>query len=431
MRRAIAATRWARVALCLLLAIGVTRVAVAQAAAATEAAPATATEDTGPFEVALMTVSPGEIYWERFGHNGLLFRDRRNGEQMLFHYGIFDFEEKNFFLNFIRGYMTYAMVGLEPSEEMQSYRDEGRGVTLQWLNLTAAQQRELLAFLLWNRKPENARYRYDYFTSNCSTKVRDALDKVLGGAIAQSTQTRSRGVTYRRQVLRLMSPDLWLALGMGAGLGPNADRPLSLWEEMFIPGELSRRVGEIVNHDSQGRELPLLAREEVWAAPTIAPPPADMPDWRLPFALVGLALGVALAHLGRHPAKAARRAFGALAGITWLIAGLGGLVMLGLWLGTEHTSAWRNANPLLFNPLCFALLPGAWRALRGGEPARSRVQTAMWLVLVSVGVTVVLYFTGATHQALAPWLMLWAPIHLGAQRALARDPDAEPAPQAA
>ncbi len=408
------------IVLALMLAGGAWAQADAPAPETNAIAPVSAstTDDRGPFEVALVTVSPGEIYWERFGHNGLLFRDRANGEQMLFHYGIFDFEEAHFFWNFIRGYMTYAMVGVEPTWEFDSYRAEGRGVTLQWLNLTAAQQRELLRFLSWNRQPENARYRYDYFTSNCSTKVRDALDRVLDGAIARATQSRSRGVTYRMQALRLMSPDLWLALGMGAGFGPSADRALTFWEEMFVPAELARHLDEVQNVDAQGQPMPLLAREETLAAATVPPPPAAAPDWRLPFAVIGLGLGAALAGLGRHPRVAARRVFGALAGATWLVAGLGGLVMLALWFGTEHWSSWRNANVLLFNPLCLGLLPVAWRALRGAVPGGDRARVIQWTILVCLGIVIVLFFTGVTRQALAPWIMLWAPIHLGVQRAL-------------
>ena len=38
-------------------------------------------------------------------------------------------------------------------------------------------------FLEWNERPENRFYHYDYYRDNCSTRVRDALDRALGGAI--------------------------------------------------------------------------------------------------------------------------------------------------------------------------------------------------------------------------------------------------------
>ena len=46
---------------------------------------------------------------------------------------------------------------------------------------------ELQRFLQWNERPENRFYHYDYYRDNCSTRVRDALDRVLGGRIAAQT----------------------------------------------------------------------------------------------------------------------------------------------------------------------------------------------------------------------------------------------------
>ena len=56
-------------------------------------------------------------------------------------------------------------------------------IRAQELNLTAAQVDSLRRFLAWNIQPENAEYAYDYYRDNCSTRIRDALDRVLGGAI--------------------------------------------------------------------------------------------------------------------------------------------------------------------------------------------------------------------------------------------------------
>ncbi|MEP7187067.1 MAG: hypothetical protein ABI767_14650, partial [Rhodanobacter sp.] len=49
-------------------------------------------------EVSLITYGPGETYWERFGHDAIELRDTSSGEAINFNYGVFDFNEKNFFL---------------------------------------------------------------------------------------------------------------------------------------------------------------------------------------------------------------------------------------------------------------------------------------------------------------------------------------------
>jgi hypothetical protein len=61
------------------------------------------------------------------------------------------------------------------------------------LNLTMDQRRELQQFLEWNLRPENREYRYDYFRDNCSTRIRDAIDRVLGGSLRAATENRADG----------------------------------------------------------------------------------------------------------------------------------------------------------------------------------------------------------------------------------------------
>ena len=70
--------------------------------------------------------------------------------------------------------MRYQLVALPMREDLAYYQQVGRGVSLQWLNLTPAQARRLADSLAVNALPQNARYGYDYFTDNCSTRVRDA-----------------------------------------------------------------------------------------------------------------------------------------------------------------------------------------------------------------------------------------------------------------
>lgn len=366
--------------------------------------------------VSLVTVGPGEVYWQRFGHNAIRVRDTASGAEVLYNYGIFDFAEEDFFAKFIRGEMTYEIAARRPEDDLSQYRAEGRRVTEQALNLAPAQRLELARFLAWNARPENRKYRYDYFTANCSTKVRDALDAALGGALRAATDGRSRGYTLRMHAQRLTSPDLPVYLGVHAGLGPSTDQPVDFWDEMFVPMEVERHVRAVRVRDDAGTELPLVAAETVLMEGTVAEP-AQPPAWFWRFLAVGLALGVLLHWLGRgHGAR--RRAFGALAGTLWLLGGLGGLLLLFLWFGTAHQAAWHNHNVALFNPLCLGLLPAAWRALRGRAPA-SRASGWLAAAIAAIAFTawLSLVLPGA-RQDLMDWIALWLPLHVAAWRTL-------------
>jgi len=220
-------------------------------------------EPGSELQISLLTFGPGEIYWERFGHNAIAIRDRRSGEAVSYNYGIFDFEEESFFLNFLRGRMRYTIEATALDRDLAWYREEGRAVLEQELQLTPAQRLALRDFLQWNLRPENAKYDYEYFTSNCSTKVRDALDRALGGAIRRSLETRSRGYTYRLQADSLLAPIPALMLPMDLGLGPNADRRLSFWDESFIPAEFAQHIAQVQVDGADGRPQPLVGATRV------------------------------------------------------------------------------------------------------------------------------------------------------------------------
>ena len=314
--------------------------------------------------VALVTFGPGRIYWERFGHNAFIVDDPATGARIAYNYGVFDFEEEHFLLNFALGHMRYSLVAEPLDADLARYAAEGRSVTVQMLNLTPAQARQLAEFLAWNAQPQNADYRYDYFVNNCSTRLRDALNRALGGALERQLARRPAPDTYRFEAVRLVSPDFWLALGMDMGLGPNADGPLNLWQESFVPMVLSRALDDIAVRDTNGGTLPLVSDEQVVLPGRLAPAPAAPRELRLPFLAAGMGLAALLLWLARGKGRFYRASFALLATAWWLICGFSGLVLAGLWGLSDHWAAWRNENLLLFNPVCLVLPLVWWRAPR-------------------------------------------------------------------
>lgn len=388
-------------------------------------APAQSAADPEPgseLKVSLLTFGPGEIYWERFGHNAIAVRDTRSGEGLSFNYGIFDFEEEAFFLNFLRGHMRYTIDATALERDLAYYREQGRDVIEQELDLTPSQRLALRDFLLWNLRPENAKYRYEYFTSNCSTKVRDALDRVLGGAIRRSLETRSRGYTYRLQADKLLAPIPGLMLPMDLGLGPYADRRLSFWEESFIPAEFARHLPLVRIEAPDGTTKPLVRATRVLgeASPALAsagqtllrrhgPYPIG---YAAPVALASGLLSLMLLAAARSPRPRAALAFAVCACAFALVAGLAGLALGALWLLTEHVSAWRNENLLLLDPLLLLLLPALWRtrqpAARSGRTARVLASLVVLLALLALAVKILPWFV----QNNTVWIALLLPPHL-------------------
>ena len=279
--------------------------------------------------------------------------------------------------------------------------------------MTPAQRAKLADYLEWNARPENAQYRYDYFRSNCSTRVRDALDQALGGAIKAQLIAPSRGFTYRMDADRLMRPDTALMLGIDAGLGPYSDQRLSYWDESFVPMEFMRHAREITLRDDGGNAIPLVANETLLNKGRLPDPQEFPPRWTWAALATGITAALILLGLARARASAAARiAFATGASLIAFVCGLGGVVLIGLWAFTEHLSAWRNENLLLLNPLCLLLLPAWLGAFRQRwRPSRFAKRIVIAVALCAMLAWFVKILPGFVQDNTF-WIALLLPVHL-------------------
>jgi len=139
-----------------------------------------------------------------------------------------------------------AVSKTHPVEVIQEAVDAGMAMRI---DLTPEQARRVRDLMEWNEQPENRFYRYDYYRDNCSTRVRDVIDRVLGGALKSATANAPSGVTYRWHTRRLVAEgasSIPMYTVLEGGLGPAADRPISKWDEMFLPMRLRDEVLTVV-----------------------------------------------------------------------------------------------------------------------------------------------------------------------------------------
>ena len=309
---------------------------------------------SGPgLQVFLVTMGPGQHVHERFGHNAIWLRDTVAGTDRVYNYGMFDFEAPGFVWNFVKARGLYRLEAIDLPTTVATYNHFQRRTEIQELALSTAQKAQLAFLLEQNALPENREYRYDYFFDNCSTRIRDILDVVLGGALRQGSEGRPAEGTLRWHTQRSVSNSPGLYLGILAGLGSRVDAPIDQWTEMFLPAKVQERVRELRVVDDRGLEVPLVLQESTLLEHNQWSVEASQPDWSLPLFLIGAVLALVIA------TGAIRGAAGipgrVLVGAWGLLATVGGLVLLFLWLFTNHAmSAW-NLNVLLFSPLGFAL----------------------------------------------------------------------------
>ena len=117
------------------------------------------TTDEDGLEVFLVTFGQGELVFERFGHNAIWLHDAAAGTDSTYDWGNFSFRQPGFLRRFLTGDTRYSMEGKDANEMVDFYRRLGRTITLQRLNLTAAQKGSLRDDLRRNALDENKFYR--------------------------------------------------------------------------------------------------------------------------------------------------------------------------------------------------------------------------------------------------------------------------------
>jgi hypothetical protein len=385
---------------------------------ATAAAPVPGSQIT----VTLVTFGLGEEVFERFGHNALWFHDASTLQDFAYHWGLFSFDEPGFVVRFLTGDTKYWMGAADARELIESERSRGRPTTLQRLNLTPAQALALRDFVRWNALDENKFYRYDYFGDNCSTRLRDALDRAVGGAIRRSTDTARTTLSYRRESLRLTDGLRLVQAGMDIALGRPADVPLTKWESFFIPMRLRDAARDVRIPGPDGVDVPLVAQEQIVPLPPRAEPipeAAVAPTLTPRFAALGLLLGALVVVLRVMMVARRTAAWGlALFGSAWsLLCGVLGVIILFAWIATKHVYWASNENVLLLTPFSLALVMLIPAAVLSGRRERAARMVASIVVLLGIVAAMLAIVPGGQDSRAV--VALFLPVHLALAWALA------------
>ena len=203
--------------------------------------------------VSLLTCDPGADIYELCGHEAVRVRGVLNGERIdsVWNYGVFDFSQPNFVYRFVKGETDYRLAGYPTSWFMPEYVAAGRRVVEQDLNLSAEEAGRLHSLLREESKPENCKYRYNYVRDNCATRILWRLDTAASSRVIYPDDVRYG--TFRKEMRAYHRNYPWYQFGIDLALGGGLDRPLRGREEMFVPVEMMRKVGDA--HFEDGRKL--------------------------------------------------------------------------------------------------------------------------------------------------------------------------------
>lgn len=361
--------------------------------------------------IALLTMGPGDDFVTMFGHDALVveYPDRA---ALVYNFGMYT-RESITVSRVLSGHLRYWLAVAPYPQTVVQYRLQNRSLLAQELALEPTAARALAAALAKNALPENASYRYDYALDNCTTRVRDALDRATSGALRRSLTAAPVPTTYRDHALRLTAGAPLLSLLFDLGLGAPADRPLSGWDDAYLPDRLAAAVrrAKVTIH---GVERPLVERETVLfqaaRAPVLERPPSRW-GW---FLAAGVLVGGALFASARSGRRAVKRAGAVVAVLSCLAVGLLGWLLLGLSLTQVHPVVRPNVNVLMCSPLALGFLPAAMKVALGRELMTRRAERVAFVsavIAVLGAIATVVIGERTTHVALfflPYWFGLWA-----------------------
>jgi hypothetical protein len=120
----------------------------------------------------------------------------------------------------------------------------------------------LISLINDNLKPENLNYRYDFFYDDCSTRIRDLLEKSVGDKLLYPPAETTKSPTFRQMVGKYQNPFPWLQFGIDLIMGSPGDEEASFRDRMFLPIDMQIHLSETVINRN-GKMIPLLRNPDV------------------------------------------------------------------------------------------------------------------------------------------------------------------------
>ena len=217
-------------------------------------------EDKG-IEVYLITCNPGTETYSHYGHSALRIVIPEKNSDLVYNWGVFDFSTSNFAWKFAKGRLEYMLLADSFENFLSGYIFEKRSVYQQKINMEPGEIEKMFNLISENLKPENVRYRYDFFYDDCSTRIRDLLEKSIGTKLLYPPAETKKLPTFRQKVGDYQRDYMWLKLGIDLIMGIHADKKASLRDQMFLPFDLQRGLSETVINRGN-KMIPLLQNME-------------------------------------------------------------------------------------------------------------------------------------------------------------------------
>ena len=298
-----------------------------------------AQKDSCHLRISLLTCTPGEELYATFGHSALRVTDSINNTDIVYNYGTFNFDEPNFYLKFIRGKLSFYLSADHFQNFQSDYQEFNRGITEQVLNLSCPEKEKAVALLHQNMLGANRVYKYDFTFDNCTTRLRDLIEKATDSTVHFGEALKTK-VTFRDLIHEYLNYNdkQWSKLGIDILLGARTDAVMTPREVMFLPDYLMRTIDSSSLHSQ-----PLVIEKN--SLIKIDYSQIKKENLTHPF-FIFCCLFVLIAFLSFSKKPFILKTLSGFDGLLIFITGLLGILLVFMWFATDHIMCRDNYNLL-------------------------------------------------------------------------------------
>ena len=288
--------------------------------------------------ISVLTIGSGISLNDAFGHSA--YRVKDSLIDIVFNYGVYDFDTPNFYTKFAQGKLNYKIDANYYEDFKASYIRQDRTIKEQVLNLSDDEKQRVFNFLSKNYEPANQYYLYDFFYDNCATKIKDVLVEALDNNIEFKEPESFEIKTFRTLIQENLNWNSWGSLGIDFALGSIIDGKASPIEHMFLPEYIYAFFGSA--KFKQDKTKSLVKNEQVVYKKTGTY--SSVYVLTSPLFILGI-ISILILYITFKDYKGNKRSKWLDISI-FLITGLIGVVILLLWFATDHGATAQNYNLL-------------------------------------------------------------------------------------
>ena len=298
-------------------------------------------EDKSRYKISILSIGEGPSLVDAFGHTAIRIKDAELKNDVVFNFGVYDFNSPNFYSNFVKGRPEYKLGIQNYNNLIQNYIRQKRYIVEHQLNLDQNSIKIIIDLLV--EKLNDPYYIYDYFRDNCTTRAADIVIDKTNNKFKDEKLESETVFSFRNLIHEKINENSWAALGIDLCLGAIIDKKINTRETFFLPENLMNYLDLF--------EADIIKRNIIYSPESKISYQENLPS---PL-LVNLILSLIIVAVTIFNFKS-NKWNKSLDVLIFLISGSIGILIIFLWFFSNHFAGAQNFNLLWAFPFNFTLI---------------------------------------------------------------------------